>query len=148
MNKFFGFFATVLALWLWSSDGRVHAQVKKPAGPIKGTVISIEKARDGRSYTLKMKADDDTEYDVPLAPRTQVKVAIKTDHEIVKAGMIVEDSKLVDSGGELISSHLTLLVGGPFSPQLQQVQVQAKDDDIFHMVGQVRKIMSQPECQD
>jgi hypothetical protein len=145
MIKFFGFFATILAVSLCSLDGRLQAQAKKAAGPIKGTAVSVEKAKTGRSYTLTIKAEDDTEYEVPLLPRTQVTVTAKTDYEIIKVGMIVEDPKLVDAGGDMVSEHLTVLVGVPFAPQLLPVKA-AEDEETFHMVGQVRTAKPHPRC--
>lgn len=146
MIKYFGLFITILASCLWSSDGCLHAQVKKATAQVKGTVVSIEKAKTGRNYLLKVKTDDDTEYDVPLTSRTKVTVTAKTDHEIVKAGMIVEDPKVVDAGGELISAQLTLLIAVPFSPQLQQLPEKSNGEDVFHVVGQVLNVAPQPDC--
>ncbi|MDB5335577.1 MAG: hypothetical protein JWN70_1196 [Planctomycetaceae bacterium] len=87
MVRLFHALAALVVLAILPGSGQLlEAQTKKKGETISGTVVSIEKAKTGRSYTLKMKTkSDETEYDVPLVPRTQLIVAATGDKGFLQA---------------------------------------------------------------
>lgn len=122
----------------------VHAQVtKKKTEPVKGTVVSIEKAKVGKSYTLTMKAEDDTEYEVPIVPKTLVSVNAKGDAGFVRPGMMFQ-GKAMDTGEptEFWVDTPTILVGVAAQPHVTQIS-QKEDEENFSLCGKILAIKKQ-----
>lgn len=129
--------AMALVCLAFAPDSLPAQVTKKKTEPITGTVVSIEKAKVGKSYTLKMKTDDDTEYDVPIVPKTLLTVTAKSDVGMLKPGMTIEG--VVDEVDEnlFFSDKIAICVGVPFVAQLTPIQSPDPDSAKFQMTGKV-----------
>ena len=79
---------SLACLPLFSSP--VLAQGKKRGEVIPGTVVSVEKDKTGRNYTMKMKSTaDEAEFDVPLKPATKLAVLAKGDDTFLRPNVMV-----------------------------------------------------------
>lgn len=115
----------------------VSAQgTKKKAEPITGTVVSIEKAKTGKNYVLKVKDSEDTEYDTTILPRTQLIVTAKGDEGFMKPGMNVH-AKVTELGQlEYVAEEVAISFGLPVQSQLTPITPGNKDDG-FQMTGKI-----------
>lgn len=131
--------ALALACLSWTL-APLQAQIsKRKTEPIKGTVVSIEKAKVGKSYTLKMKAEDDTEYDVPIVPKTQLTVTAETDHGILKPGMTVEEAVAELEENHYVAEKFTVCIGIPFVTQFTPAPEKDRPD-MYQMSGKIGTI--------
>lgn len=113
------------------------AQGKKGGEFIPGTVVSIEKEKTGRNYKMKVKSTaDDSEFDVPLKPATQLFVNFKGDDSFLRPGVVILTSAL--SNGTNYSANDFTVYPGTHFPQ-PHLTPDPKDNSkmVFEMCGKV-----------
>ena len=124
----------------------LDAQTKKKGESITGTVVSIEKAKTGRSYSMKIKTkSDEAEYDVSIVPRTQLTVTAQGDEGFFKPGANV-GGKIVplDNPGEFTDAELFVYVDASPPPQLRKlVNPNDPDDDTYEMSGKLMAVQGE-----
>lgn len=144
--------ALVALALLPSSAQLADAQTKKKGEAISGTVVSIEKAKTGRSYMLKMKTkSDEIEYDVPLVPRTHLVVSAQGDQGFLKANAHVGGIVTADQNpAEFECSELFVYLGTPPPPQLKlTASAENPSAGEFEMSGKIvelQKGVAQIQC--
>lgn len=134
----------VLAILLGSGQ-LLEAQTKKKGETISGTVVSIEKAKTGRSYTMKMKTkSDETEYDVPLVPRTHLIVAATGDKGFLQANANVAGVlTALENPFEFECDELTVYVGNSPLPGLKpKADADNNPSGEFEMSGKIVELQA------
>ncbi|MES2792462.1 MAG: hypothetical protein V4719_22795 [Planctomycetota bacterium] len=139
-----------LAFLPWSGQ-TLSAQTKKKGETISGTVVSIEKAKTGRSYVLKMKTKSDEEYDVPIVPRTQFAISAKGDADFLKPNTSIGGTVTPkDAPPEFKCDELTVYLGAA-PPQGLKRAATAEDPTAtgFEMSGKIVMVqagVAQVQC--
>ena len=130
--------ATLLAFtFVPFASPAVQAQGKKGGEFIPGTVVSIEKEKTGRNYKMKVKSTaDESEFDVPLKPATQLFVTFKGDDSFLRPGVVISTSAL--SNGTNFSANDFTVYPGTHFPQ-PRLAPDPKDASkmVFEMSGKV-----------
>lgn len=124
-----------------SSLAPVHAQGKKGAEFIPGTVASIEKDKTGKNYKMKVtKSDDGEELDVSITLRTPVFVTGKGDEGFLKPGLYLE-TKAMMSNNNLFADELTIFVG-PQNPAPHVTPDKEKPNELFDIGGKITETLA------
>ncbi|MES2790649.1 MAG: hypothetical protein V4719_13645 [Planctomycetota bacterium] len=114
----------------------VQAQGKKAAEFIPGTVVSIEKDKTGRNYKMKFKSSaDDTEFDVPLKPTTQLAVTVQGDETFLRPNVTILTSALAGANNQYSAKDFTVFIGAAPAPHL--IPDPKKVPMVFEMCGKV-----------
>jgi hypothetical protein len=117
----------------------VAAQTKKKGEAIVGTVVSIEKAKTGRSHILTMKTKSgDTEYEVPIVPKTQVVITAQGDLAFVKPNVMVAGTVVAgEMPGDFEAVDLSVYLGNAPPPQMKQRPNADSDRSEFDISGKL-----------
>ena len=140
-----------LTFWLWSGH-QLIAQSKKKGEAIVGTVVSVEKAKTGRSHILTMKTkSDETEYEVPIVPRTQLAILVPGDSAFLKPNAFVTGLVFpAENPGEFESPELTVYLGNPpppqFKPAMKTDGTQPEEFEISGKVLLIQQGIAQIQC--
>lgn len=119
-----------------------QAQGKKGAEFIPGTVASIEKDKNGKSYKMKVtKTDNGEEVDVAITIRTPVFVSAAGDEGFILPGMMVE-TKAMKSNDSLFADDITIYLGSILPPS-KVIPDKVKPTELFDVVGKI--LETQPD---
>lgn len=113
-----------------------HAQLKKGAEFITGTVVSIEKEKTGKNHKLKMtRTDNGEELEVAITLKTLLFVNAKGDEGFLKPGAIVE-TKATISQQNLFADEFTVYLGA-ITPPARMVPDKDSPKDVLDLLGKI-----------
>ena len=115
---------------------RLPAQGPKGGEFIPGTVVSIEKDKTGRNYKMKVKnTADDSEFDVPITPRTPLLVTAKGDEGFLRKDVFIV-VKALKGATEFSGKEFTVHLGPSPQPGLKLDPTDASKT-VYEMSGKV-----------
>ena len=115
---------------------RLPAQGPKGGEFIPGTVVSIEKDKTGRNYKMKVKnTADDSEFDVPITPRTPLLVTAKGDEGFLRKDVFIV-VKALKGATEFSGKDFTVYLGPGPQPGLKLDPTDASKT-VYEMSGKV-----------
>ena len=116
---------------------RLPAQGPKGGEFIPGTVVSIEKDKTGRNYKMKVKnTADDSEFDVPITPRTPLLVTAKGDEGFLRKDVFIVVKEALKGATEFSGKEFTVHLGSSPQPGLK-LDPTKPSKTVYEMSGKV-----------